>query len=152
MGGNEHSYDWFMLIPIISKLGMPFVLLMMPMFRDEDALSYKIVLFILLAIASTMPYLIRAYNNCNKLSSELFVRGCLNGTITTIVANILIFILGFLPGVGTAISMMQRIPVIGKFINAILWSVCFGVIYIITNLINQRSEDSKCNPKMGRLF
>ena len=152
MGNGTQVYDWFMLIPIVAKITLPFILSKIPLFKDEDGefdddtYLYKFFLICSLVGAVALPYLIRAFRNCNTMTPSLFIRSCMNGLITSTAPDILIFALGWVPVVGTVIDIMQELPFIGSFINNILWTVFFCGTYIITNMFNQGTPETMCNP------
>jgi hypothetical protein len=152
MGNGTQVYDWFMLIPIVAKVVLPFILSKIPLFDDEDgnfdsdSYLYKIISVGGLIGAVMIPYLIRAYRNCKKITPALFIRSCMNGLITSTAPDILLFILGWVPIFGTILEMILMMPFIGGIIQHVIWTVFFCGTYVITNMFNQGTPEIMCNP------
>lgn len=134
-GAGGDPLDNFILIPIIAKFIIPFIL---PFIIDEDStLLFTIVGFIIQLLTVMTANLIRRKNNCNDITINSVGKASIDSTISIAMGDLTSFAIGFVPVIGTIISILQAIPFIGNFISSIVWSIGFAGAYCIINMFNQ---------------
>jgi len=148
--GGEPPYDWYMLIPIIAKLILGF-------FASSLVENYgMIVSFLLLLLQlglTSLPHILRTLRGCKEKSFSFtaihFLKAFIDGSIESGIADILPTILQFIPFVGSFISILGMIPVIGDMTYELIWIIGYVASYVILNMVNQAVDFNKqiCNLK-----
>ena len=145
--GGIPPYDYFMLIPIFCKMFVGFIV-------DnyfEDSFFVSLLPFIIQLAANTIPHYIRSYRLCNGVQLNLLTKSFMDGVIANGVADIAPVVLGYVPFVGTFLSIIEYIPLIGSMVEQVIWSLCYAATYIIINMINGADLGAFCNiPQFGR--
>lgn len=154
-GPGGKPYDHFMWIPIISKFMLAaFVPKILELF-SEDPSDIAILfssLFIQLLI-NMIPNLVRRGNNCNSISFNSFGKAFVDGTIANGIGELIPFILGWVPFVGIFLSIIGMIPVIGDFVDSIIWTLGYSLAYIFINMMNADKMQSYCDTGfLGRML
>jgi len=154
-GPGGKPYDHFMWIPIIAKFMLAaFVPKILGLF-SEDPSDIAILfssLFIQLLI-NTIPNLIRTAKNCGSIGFNSFGKALVDGTIANGIGELVPFILGWVPFVGIFISIIGMIPVIGDFMESIIWTLGYIMAYIFINMMNADKMQSYCNTGfLGRML
>jgi hypothetical protein len=132
-------------IPILANLTVPFIL---SKIIDDDSYLYKFVYLGLMIGSISASYLSKSYEACKKITPPLVIRSIMNASISFAIPNLILFIIGWIPLIGTVVELAQMIPIIGGFINTILWSIFFSISYSITNTANKITNDGMCNPPL----
>lgn len=153
-GKGTKPYDHFMWIPIIFRF---IASLLVGMMIKNPAM--KTVVVILLSIFSIMvPNLIRRNKNCKDIKDESgansystmdgkqWYRSFVDSLFELGFGEIFPVLVMFIPFVGIGFRLIGMIPVIGKFINDIIWSFGFVCGYIIINMYNQDNMGEMCYP------
>lgn len=151
IGGKP--YDVFIWIPIISKFLLTLIIPVFLGLFNDDPSDRTIFLssFIIQIIIGMVPYLIRTYNTCNKLSFNSYGKAFVDSTISNGVGELLPFILGWLPFIGFALTLIGMIPVIGEQIENVLWAISFFFGYVFVNMGNSNNIVAYCNSNfLGR--
>jgi hypothetical protein len=142
-GNGTKPIDYNILIPIIAKLIIPFVL---PLVIEEDSsVLYSIVNLVLLLITSMIANLIRRNENCKGITFNSFGKAGMDSTLALAGGEITSFAIGFVPLIGTAISLLKGIPFIGSIIDQLIWSIGFTGTYVIKNMFNQNNMNKFCS-------
>ncbi len=140
-GKGSDPVDKIMILPIIAKFIIPFIL---PFIIDEDStMLYTIVGFVLQLLTIMVANMTRRYTNCNGVTMDSVGKAGIDSTISYAMGEVTAFAIGFVPFVGMFISILEMIPIIGDFVNSILWSVGFAGTYIIINMFNQHPNMQK---------
>jgi hypothetical protein len=150
-GKGSNPVDKIMLLPIIAKFIIPFIL---PFVVDdeENEFLFSLVSFVLQLLTIMVANLTRRYTNCNNITVDSIGKSGIDSVIAYGMADITVFAIGFLPFIGMAISVLEMIPVIGDFVNDIIWSLGFAATYIIINMFNQDNMQKYCStPFSGNL-
>jgi hypothetical protein len=139
-----------MLIPIIAKLILGF-------FASSLVENYgMIVSFLLLLLQlglTSLPHILRTLRGCKEKSFSFtaihFLKAFIDGSIESGIADILPTILQFIPFVGSFISILGMIPVIGDMTYELIWIIGYVASYVILNMVNQASSFNNqiCNLK-----
>lgn len=153
-GKGSKPYDNFMWIPIIFRFIASAIVGMM-----VQNPVIKTVLVLILSILSIMvPNLIRRHQECknikdknetntyNIMDGKQWYRSFVDSLFGLGFGEIFPVMVMFLPFIGIGFRFIGMIPVIGKFVNDIVW--CFGFIcgYIIVNMYNQDKISDMCYP------
>jgi hypothetical protein len=148
--GGEPPYDWYMLIPIIAKLLVGF-------FAADLVDNYGMVasfLLLLLQIGLTsLPHILRTLRGCKEKSFAFtgiqLLKAFIDGSIENGIADILPTILQFIPFVGSFISILGMIPILGDMTYELIWIIGYVASYVILNMVNQAVDFNKqiCNLK-----
>lgn len=148
-GKGASPYDHTMWIPIVSRF---FIAVLCHYFIKNSILSSVIIILVEI-ITIMIPNLYRRNKECQLVQSADKQPFTLDGKqIFKTIANS-IFELGFgyfvallfnfIPFVGIVFKIITVIPVIGKFVNDIIW---FAAGYIIINMIDQQDMKNLCYP------
>jgi len=143
-GNGSKPVDNFMLIPIITKLIIPFIL---PLIINEDSkFLFTIVSFILQLITTMTANLIRRKNNCNKITNNSIGKAGVDSLISIAAGEITSFGIEFVPIFGMFVSSLKELPFIGAAIDSLVWSVGFSGAYVLINMFNQNPNiNNFCN-------
>lgn len=140
-GNGADPVDKIMLLPIIAKFIIPFIL---PFIIDEDStILYTIVGFILQLLTIMISNLTRRNSNCNDITINSVGKATIDSTIAQAMGEVTSFAIGFLPFIGIIVSMLEMIPIIGDFVDSILWTIGFAGTYIVLNMFNQNPNVQK---------
>lgn len=142
-GKGSDPVDKIMLLPIIAKFIIPFIL---PFIVDEDEheFLFSLVGFVLQMLTVMVANLTRRYTNCNSITTDSIGKAGIDSVIAYGMGDITAFAIGFVPFVGMAFTVLEMIPVIGDFVNQIVWSLGFAATYIIINMFNQDNMEKYC--------
>jgi hypothetical protein len=151
-GKGSKPYDSFMWIPIIFRFISS---LLVGMIVQNPAT--KTIIILLLSITSIMvPNLIRRHENCkDKKNEEIpysvmdikqWYRSFVDSLFELGFGELFPVMMMFIPFIGIAFKIIGMIPVIGKFVNDIIWSFGFISGYIIVNMYNQDNMGNLCFP------
>lgn len=132
---TEPPYDYFMLIPIVSKIVISFFGSWLV--EEYGFIASMFILLIQLALTAT-PHIIRTYKDCKngKIGGINYLKAFLDGTIENGISDVFPIILGFLPFVGLLVNILESLPIIGNISNDIIWSIGYISCYVIINMIN----------------
>lgn len=150
-GKGGKPYDWFMLIPVIAKFLLATIIpkLLSVFYNEEEDeepgdTAIFITSFIIQILINMIPFLIRMINICKKFEFNFIGKSIVDGTFASFAGIIIPIILGFVPFVGTFLSIIEYIPVIGDFANDIIWSFGFIFAYVIVNMFNGDDIKEMC--------
>lgn len=143
-GKGSNPLDYWMLIPIMVKFMVPFIL---PVIVDEDSETLFSIISLMIQLLSIMfANLARRYTNCNQtITTDSIGKAGIDSTISMAVGDITAFVIPWIPVVGTVISVIEMIPVIGDFIDSILWTLGFVTAYVLINMFNQDDMSKFCS-------
>ena len=110
---------------------------------------FSLVSFVLQLLTIMIANLTRRYTNCDNITVDSIGTSGIDSVIAYGMADITVFAIGFLPFIGIAISVLEMIPVIGDFVDDIIWSLGFAATYIIINMINQDDMEKFCSTPFG---
>ena len=151
-GKGTNPLDYWMLLPIIAKFIIPFI---MPFIIDEDSETLTTIVTMVLQLLCIMTAnLARRHMNCNQqgITVDSVGKATIDSTIAFGVGDISSFIIPWLPFVGTVISVLEMIPLIGDFVDSILWTIGFVGAYVLINMFNQDNLVKFCStPFTGNL-
>ena len=142
-GKGSNPVDKIMLLPIIAKFIIPFIL---PFIVDEDEheFLFSLVGFVLQLLTIMVANLTRRSTNCDEITTDSVGKAGIDSVIAYGMADITAFAIGFVPFIGMAVSLLEMMPVIGNFVNPIIWSLGFAATYIIINMFNQDNIHKYC--------
>ncbi len=143
-GKGSDPVDKIMLLPIIAKFIIPFVL---PFIVDEEehAFLFSLVGFVLQLLTVMVANLTRRYTNCGDITTDSVGKAGIDSVIAYGMGDITAFAIGFVPFIGMIFTVLEMIPVIGDFVNQIVWSLGFAATYIIINMFNQDNMSKYCS-------
>jgi hypothetical protein len=155
-GKGSNPLDYWMILPIIAKFIIPFI---MPYIIDEDSEMLTSIVSLVLQLLTIMSVnLIRRYNNCvppyapNKITGDSIGKAAIDSTIAFGIGEISAFVIPWLPFVGIVITVLELIPVLGEFVDTILWTLGFVASYVLINMFNQDDMNKFCStPFTGNL-
>ena len=147
-GGKGPPYDYWMWVPIIMKIIIGWIA--ETYFEDMGILKF-ILPFIIQIGATTLPHYIRSYTLCGKVQLNTLTKSISDAIIENGVADIGVVGIKYVPLLGTAFSIIGRLPGLGGIIDQIIWSVIYAGTYIVINMINGIDLGNYCNlPNFGR--
>jgi hypothetical protein len=150
-GKGTNPLDYWMYLPIIVKFTLGFLL---PIIIDEDSETLTMVVSLVIQLISVMiANLARRYMNCQQnITVDSIGKATIDSTIALGMGEISSFVIPWLPFIGIFISLIELIPVIGQFVDTILWSIGFLGAYVLINMFNQDDLDKFCStPFTGNL-
>jgi len=155
-GKGSNPLDYWMILPIIAKFIIPFI---MPFIIDEDSeMLTSIVSLILQLLTILTANLIRRFTNCkppnaqDPITGDSIGKAAIDSTIAFGIGEISAFVIPWLPFVGIFISILEMIPVLGDFVDSILWTLGFVASYVLINMFNQDNMQKFCStPFTGNL-
>ncbi len=151
-GKGSNPLDYWMILPIVAKFIIPFI---MPYIIDEDSETLtSIVSLILQLLCVIVANLTRRYTNCKNqgITVDSIGKAAIDSTIAFGIGDISAFVIPMLPFVGIFISVLEMIPIIGDFVDTILWSFGFIAAYVLINMFNQDNLSKFCStPFTGNL-
>lgn len=142
-GKGSNPVDKIMLLPIIAKFIIPFIL---PFIVDEDEheFLFSLVGFVLQLLTIMVANLTRRYTNCDDITTDSVGKAGIDSVIAYGMGDITAFAIGFVPFIGIAVTVLEMIPVIGDYVNQIIWSLGFAATYIVINMFNQDDMKKYC--------
>lgn len=153
-GNGSKPYDHYMWIPIVIRFLGSFIV-----GRFVENPLIKTVSVLLLSIFSIMiPNVIRRSSNCKEvkdgsgqnsytvMSGTQWFKSFVDSVFELGFGELFPIIVTFIPFVGIAFKVIGFIPVIGKFVNDIVWTFGFICGYIIVNMYNQNDMSNLCYP------
>jgi len=157
-GKGGKPYDPYIFIPIWSKLLLAFFIpyllnfLYLYIYSSEDSeedtgpsdAAIFATTFIIQLVIGMIPNIIRTGDLCKDLTFNSFGKAFIDSTIANSAGELLPFIIGWLPYVGNALSVVEMIPFIGDQVINILWIIGFCVGYVFVNMVNADSMGSYC--------
>lgn len=151
-GKGANPLDYWMILPIVAKFIIPFI---MPYMIDEDSETLtSIVTMILQLLCVMIANLARRQMNCKDqgITVDSIGKAGIDSTIAFGIGDISAFIIPWLPFIGIFISVLEMIPVIGDFVDSILWTLGFVAAYVLINMFNQDNLAKFCStPFTGNL-
>lgn len=153
-GEGGKPIDWYVIIPIITSLLMKYITTTFGM-NKILAFILKLIIPILSAIVA---YYIRDSINCKKRENipVPFMKTVFNGisvqSISGLSNFILQIILPFIPFIGSAIRVIQRLPLIGGLFNYIMYVLFYITTYAIVNMINGVDAKKYCSKSEKKTF
>jgi hypothetical protein len=154
-GKGSKPYDNFMWIPIIFRF---IASLLISMVIQNPAIKTLIILLISI-ITIMVPNLIRRKKNCeniidkknntvyNVTNGKQIYRSFVDSLFELGFGEVFIVMMMFVPFIGIGFKLIGKIPIIGKFVNDIIWSFGFVCGYIIINMYNQDNMGGMCYPE-----
>lgn len=140
-GTGSTPIDYFMVIPIIAKLIIPFIL---PFVIDEDSsILYTIVSFILQLLTVMAANLMRRKDNCKEITNNSIGKASIDSTIAIAMGELTSFAIEFIPFAGMFISILKAMPLIGGITDSLVWSIGFAGTYVVINMFNQHPNVNK---------
>jgi hypothetical protein len=153
-GSGIKPYDNFMWIPIVFRFIFSIIL---SLIIQNPILRTIFVLF--LSISSIMlGNLLRRHENCknrkdkNKtisysvLDGKQWYRSFCDSIMELGMGEILPFLVTFIPFAGIMFKIIGVLPLIGGFVNDIIWSLGFATAYLVVNMYNQDNMNDLCYP------
>jgi hypothetical protein len=150
-GKGSKPLDSWILVPIITKLVLAFLL---PYIVDEDSTFITFIVSLIFQLIATMcANLVRRYKNCNQtITTDSIGKAGIDSTIAMAVGDLSAIIIPWLPFVGMFISILEMIPIIGEYVDSILWIIGFSATYTLINMFNQDDMTKYCStPFTGNL-
>ena len=148
-GRGGKPYDYFIFIPIITKIILSYVLSYL---EDEYDLSTSLIVLIDLIVtllACLIPFYIRTIKTCNKFTIENFWNAFSQGSFVQTVSEIFTWGAGYIPVLGFIITLLEKIPVVGPLIP---WSISYSTGYIVFNMLNNDDPKSFCLKSNYKFF
>jgi hypothetical protein len=144
-GNGGAPYDNLMWIPIISQL---FITWICNMLLGNDSMLASVLTLIITIISIMIPNIVRRIKECppNTFNSAQASKVVIDSILELGCGKIFSSLLGFIPFVGIVFRIIEFIPIIGKLVDAIKWSVGFFITYIIINMYNQINMNTLCQP------
>ena len=155
--GTTPPYDYFMLIPMITKMIGGFIV-------DnyfDDGLLASVLPFIIQLVATTIPHVLKSFKWCSNtgtldgikwesIKSNLLTKAFIDGVIENGVADITPVVISFLPFIGIVVTVIEYIPIIGPLAEHVMWCICYAGAYMVLNMYNGRDRNAFCNiPEFG---
>lgn len=151
-GKGANPLDYWMILPIVAKFIIPFI---MPFMIDEDSeMLTSIVTMVLQLLCVMIANLARRHMNCKDqgITVDSIGKASIDSTIAYGIGDISAFAIPWLPFIGIVISVLEMIPVIGDFVDSILWTIGFVGAYVLINMFNQDNLGKFCStPFTGNL-
>lgn len=129
-GGNP--IDWFMIIPIITKFLSYFLFNNFSIVK-RTIFTVSIVLFSVL-LSNILHFLHRDDCKENKNMSHITFRTLIDSCIEYGLGTATVSLTKFIPVVGEFIMIGERLPLIGTVFKEILWSIGYGLAYVLNNM------------------
>ena len=130
-----------MIIPILAKFATAIAI-------DNMYLDFPISTLINI-FGCLIPILIiiikRSNDYCKKMDMNTILRAIMQSLFAQGVSEFSTWAIKFIPFVGSILSIMSDLPIIGPFISSFIWSFAFAGTYIVLNMINADLEESFCN-------
>lgn len=140
-GKGTKPLDYWIWLPILVKLIIPFL---MPYMIDEESEKLTSLISIMFILLATMlSNLIRRYKNCESITINSTGKAFIDSTIAFSMGKITAILVPWIPVIGTGIKILQGI--FGGFISSILWIFGFSATYILINMFNQDNMTSFCS-------
>lgn len=152
-GKGGKPYDHLIWIPIVLR----FIISLIGGLSDKIAL--KILCVILGIISIMVPNLMRRNKLCkdikdkdnkdnsyNLMDTKQIYKSFVDSLFQAGFGEIFTVLMIFIPFIGIFFKILGMIPVIGTFINDIIWCFGFGCGYIIINMFNQDDMKDMCYP------
>lgn len=152
-GNGSKPYDYFMIIPVFFR----FIISAIIGYLISNPILNMILVLLLSIISIMIPNIIRRNNNCkdikkdektfNIINEKQIIRSFIDSLFELGAGELFIVIVTFIPFIGIAFKLISMIPIIGKGISDIIWSVGFICAYIFINMYNQNNIDDLCYPE-----
>lgn len=124
-GKGGKPYDWYMIIPILSKILISVV-------NEQGVPINKEILFFITYISIFIPFIIRSHGYCKEFNLEGTYNSSGLSAYVLAVINIFQFILPLIPILGIAASSVElSVPVVG---SALVWSMAYIPGYVLANM------------------
>jgi hypothetical protein len=147
MGKGSTPYDSIMLLPILLHLIMTYIV--SNMIEKENL--YNLLYTLLLFGVTTGILTYRIGINCN-FNSKYIVKNIMDSTRIVAIAELIPFMISYIPIIGKAYQSITMIPTIGNIVKELLWSFGFISSYTLNNMINQDNMERYCNvPIIGNI-
>ena len=150
-GKGSNPVDKMMLLPIIAKF-MIAIILPYIINKDNNTIVFALVSFILQIITILIANLSRRYYSCNSITPNSVGKATIDSFIAYGIGDIVSFMMQYIPVVNIFYTIISMIPVIGKFVDPIIWSICFSGTYVVINMFNQYDMEKFCSvPFFGNI-
>ena len=139
---RKNPLNNLILMPILAKLILPFILSMF--ISLDNQLSHKLIIF---SIVLPLVILLNIKTR-EKICKNMVVAtpsNITNSVISYGIAELLVFIMPFIPMYGNIINIAHGTPLLKTLVNPLIWSFGFFVTHIIMSLINQKNRNKYCN-------
>ena len=141
-GEGADVIDKWIAIPIIAKFLIPFIV---PVLGLEDGMINDLVQGLIMLGTILIPNMIRRSENCKDgITSDSVGKGFMDSVVEFSLPSVLLTVIPYLPMVGSIVSIVQSIPLIGDFANQLIWVMCFAFVYVVVNIINQNTMATYC--------
>ncbi len=141
-GKGSSPYDNWVWIPVMVKFIIPFIL---PSLLGNKASLYGIISTLVLLLTTYAINIKRHFDNCKEGTVGTFGKALIDSVTEVGLANVIPKVITYIPLIGTAISILKMMPVIGGIITELLWVIGFIGMYIIMNMFNQDDMSKYCN-------
>lgn len=142
-GKGGKPYDWFMIIPILVKLGLGFMI-----FKGQE-IDQKVI-FAILYCSILIPFLIKTYGYCDGVNGWAALNSGALTAYISVALNVFTLILPFIPIIGLGVTTLETaLPVIG---GAIIWSLGYIPGYIVSNMYTSDDRDKFCTKFNYNIF
>ena len=142
-GKGTNPIDYAMILPIVAKFIIPFILPFM--IGTDHKMLFTIVSFILQLLTIMIANLSRRYYGCNSITGDSIGKAGVDSVIALGFAEILPFIIPWVPIIGSIYNIVSLIPYIGNILGSFMWCIGFAGTYIVINMFNQYNMGSFCN-------
>jgi hypothetical protein len=144
-GKGGAPYDNLMWIPIISRL---FIVWICQKILGDDSIIASVLTLIITIISIMIPNIVRRIKECppNTFNSAQTFKVIIDSILELGCGKLFSSFLSFIPFVGMAFRVIELIPILGKLIDTIKWSVGFFITYIVVNMYNQINMNTLCQP------
>lgn len=134
MGKGGNPIDWYVVIPIITKLLSHF-------FFKKLSFVKKTIFTVLLVLSSVilanvLHFLNRDDCKENKKIGSVAFRTIIDSCIEYGSGTATVAFTKYIPVIGEVIMAGEKLPVIGKVFKELLWSVGYGLTYLLNNMIS----------------
>ena len=141
-GKGSNPIDYWILLPVLIKFLIPFIIV----FTDNNNVIFWVLLlfqFMSIFIAN----FINMAKKCNEIKTETILKVFTDSCKSFGSGSLILFIIRFIPIIGTVISVLKMLPYIGKIVELLVWSVGFIGTYVIITMKNQEMDPRYlCSP------
>jgi hypothetical protein len=154
-GKGSKPYDHFMWIPILFR----FIASLLVSMIIQNPVIKTIVVLCLSIFSIMVPNMIRRNTNCKDIKDKSgknsfsvfdgkqWYKSFVDSLFELGFGEIFPVMVMFIPFIGIGFRVIAMIPVIGKFVNDIIWSFGFICGYLIINMYNQDNMGELCYPE-----
>jgi hypothetical protein len=149
-GKTQNPIDYAIILPVIAKLTFPILL---PLLIDEEdsPFSFQTILTILYIVVLFGVNMYRRHKTCKSITIKSPGKALIDSIIMDGISRILPFIMDYLPGIGSILSIFKTMPAVEPVMDNIMSAMSVAAGYILVNIINQGSINKFCStPQLGR--